>query len=166
MANTGPFDPNLLDALESLTIPSWEGEAWRVVVSGTEPLRTNARGARWNPADVEVLYCSLDPAIARREVEHLLSRQPIIVRKPLLEHKLGVRLTRVVDLSGAEQLSRIGFDLSDINQDNPAIPQRIGAAVDWLECAGLLVPSVRGSATNLVILVNRLGSGDRFDVIG
>ncbi len=63
------FDPGLLDDLEAAVTEKWIGIAWRVVIGETPPLRSNQRGALWNPAGREALYCSLDETTAIKELE-------------------------------------------------------------------------------------------------
>ena len=48
MAPHRPFDPSLLDAIEE-SVVEWRGKAYRQVFEGTDVLRANIRGARWNP---------------------------------------------------------------------------------------------------------------------
>ena len=43
-----PFDPSLLDAIEQ-NVGEWNGTAYRQVFAGTDILRANIRGGRWNP---------------------------------------------------------------------------------------------------------------------
>ena len=71
-----PFDPLLLDAIEQ-SVGEWSGTAYRQVFEGTDALRANIRGGRWNPPEVEVVYCSLDSRTATAEVDHLIARQPV-----------------------------------------------------------------------------------------
>ena len=70
------FDPHLLDALEASTLEAVRGMVWRQILEPTSVLRPNQRGARWNPPGTEALYCSLDPATAAAEIDHLFSVQP------------------------------------------------------------------------------------------
>jgi RES domain-containing protein len=154
-----------LDALEKRIVQQWEGIAWRVTVGGAEPLRANIRGARWNPRDVEALYASLDRAAAIAETEHLLSLQPIRVAAPRMVSKLSVRLSRLVDLSGAEPIHSLGLKVEDLTGEDWTLPQRIGSAVEFLQIPALLVPSARAKAVNLVLLMKNQSIGDSVQLV-
>lgn len=158
------FDPALLDALEDLVHP-WSGTVWRQVFAGSAPLRPNLRGARWNPPDVEALYCSLDAKGAAAELDHIAERQPIPIRKLRLTIELDVSLQRVVHLTDLELLAGIGFSKTELTGSDLATPQHVGHAVAWLGCGGLLVPSIRHPARNLVVYVNNMVPDDRLDPI-
>jgi RES domain-containing protein len=160
------FDPEFLDALERQLIQPWHGIAWRVTVGATEPLLTNTRGARWNPRGVEVLYTSLHRDAAIAEVEHLLSQQPVPVRAKRVVSQLRVQLSKVVDLSKPEFIEALGYSIDDVTRDGWVLTQKIGSAAEFLEATGLLVPSARADATNLVILMKNQSANDLVDVVG
>lgn len=154
-----PFDPSLLDAIEQ-SVVEWSGMAYRQVFAGTDALRANVRGARWNPPGEETLYCSLHSRTAAAEIDHLIARQPVPIRRPRVTHELSVRLARVADLRdlGALESCDIAPDL--LLGEDLAAPQLVGGAVAWLKCAGLLIPSARDAGGNLVVFVNNMGPAD------
>jgi RES domain-containing protein len=162
---SGPFDPRLLDAIDRLVIEDWVGIVWRVTVGETDILQANTRGARWNSAGVEALYCSLDRNAAIAEVEHLLSRQSVPVLRQRKVSRLHVKLGKVVELSGEGAAATLGYETTDFVSDDVTIPAHVGAAVEWLGHGGLLVPSVRYAATNLVILIKSQTKTDVIDVM-
>jgi RES domain-containing protein len=151
----GPYNPELLDAIERLAL-SWKGTVWRAVVGSTPVKRTSNLGGRWNTPGVEVLYTSLAENVARAELEHLLSAQPVPVLKERRVHKLRVKLRRVIDLSTESAIDSLGLRLTDIHGPNRTISQNIGGAVAWLQYGGLLVPSARAAGTNLVVFTTTL----------
>lgn len=163
MAHT--YDPSFLDLLEARAKPEWSGEVWRQVIGESDPLRPNQRGARWNPPGVEALYCSLEPATAVAEIDHLLSLQPLPILKPRLTVRIAVGLTRVVDLRDGAWLEDLDFDRLDIVGEQYESPQLVGRAVAWLGCAGLLVPSARHEGANLVIFTNQMSADDFVEVV-
>jgi RES domain-containing protein len=57
----------------------------------------------------------------------------------------------VLDLTNQVDLSRVGLTEEDLASDDHAACREVGAAVDWLEHDGLLVPSARSDAFTLVI---------------
>ena len=109
-----PFDPSLLDAIEQ-NVGEWSGTAYRQVFEGTDVLRANIRGGRWNPPEVE--------AVSNNITSDMM----------------------------------MGEDLS--------VPQLVGGAVNWLQCAGMLIPSARDAGDNLVIFVNNMGPTDVIDPV-
>jgi len=154
----GIHDPSLLDALEKLETP-WKGLVWRQVIGQTDPLRPNARGARWNPPETEALYCSLSESGAQLELVSMLERQPVKVRKALRTHQLRVDVRRSADLrSGA--LADVGYENHILIADDWSVPQRMGAAAAWLGLAALIVPSARHDAGNIVLFVSELSPSD------
>lgn len=136
-----------------------------MTVGSTEPLRTNTQGARWNPPGVEVLYCSLDRDAAIAEVEYLLSLQPVPVLAQRVVSQLRVDLSGVIDLSRSESIEPLGWSLDDLTSTDWALTQKIGSAVEFLGASGLLVPSARVDATNLVILVRNNTTSDVIHVV-
>ena len=146
------FDPKLLDAIErSDTGVPIHGTVWRQILEPSSVLRPNLRGARWNPAGIEALYCSLDPQTAAAEIDNLISSQPIPITRERQTYAIEVRLARVVDLRSCTHYS---FQFDDLREC-----AMVGAAVSWLGYGGLLVPSLRGS-DNLVVFVTQLGPDD------
>lgn len=145
------FDPRLLDAIERQSINNWEAIVWRATTGNSPILRPNVLGARWNPPDVEALYCSLDRDAAIAELEHLLGRQPVPVKAQRKVSRIRVKLNRVADLSSEAAIQSLGYEIADIGMDDHSLPNHLGAAVDWLRIPGALVPSLRFDAVNLVI---------------
>mgnify|MGYP000970658678 CR=1 FL=1 len=94
-----PFDPALLDALEGSEVATAvAGTVWRQILEPTSVMRPNQRGARWNPAGTEALYCSLDPDAAAAEIDNLVNSQPVPITRQRLTYAVDVRLGRVADL--------------------------------------------------------------------
>lgn len=159
------FDPEFLDALQNRIVESWVGTAWRITISSALPLTPSTRGARWNPPGVEALYASLDRDAAIAEVEYLLSNQPRIVRKPRIALELKVRLSSVIDLSTADSMAAFGWTRDHLTNENLTLPQKIGAAAEFLEVGGLFVPSARSMATNVVMLTKYHKTADVVEII-
>lgn len=155
------YDPHLLDALEASSVESVHGVVWRQVLEPTSVLRPNQRGARWNSPGVEALYCSLHPATAAAEIDHLISVQPVQVARQRLTYSLKVTISRVVDLRPTPW----GVEFSYVyNATDVEECQTIGAAASWLGSGGLLVPSQRADGDNLVIFMANLDIDDNVEV--
>ena len=164
MAPHRPFDPSLLDAIEE-SVVEWRGKAYRQVFEGTDVLRANIRGARWNSPEVEALYCSLQSRTAAAEIDHLINRQPVPIRTPRLTHQLSVTLARVADLRNLEALKSCGITSEMVMGEDLSTPQRVGGAVAWLQCAGILIPSARDPGDNLVVFVNNMAPTDGIEAV-
>lgn len=158
------FDPLLLDAIEQ-SVGEWSGTAYRQVFEGTDVLRANIRGGRWNPPEVEAVYCSLDSRTATAEVDHLIARQPVPIRTPRVTHILSVALASVADLRDLATLESSGITSGAMMGEDLSVPQLVGGAVHWLQCAGMLVPSSRSHGDNLVIFVNNMDLTDTIDPV-
>lgn len=155
-----PFDPSLLDALEASAVARVEGVVWRQILDPTSVMRPNQRGARWNRPGTEALYCSLTPETAAAEIDHLIATQPVPITRQRRTFGVDVRLSRVIDIRPepwAEPFVH-PYDSGNIDQC-----QAIGAAVAWLECGGLIVPSLRHEGDNLVIFVANLDYDDSLE---
>jgi RES domain-containing protein len=161
MVDGGPvYDPQLLDRVESHAMGRWEGTVWRQVFGGTPVLRPNAYGGRWNPRGVDALYTSLSESGAVAEIDYLISRQSIPITRPRITWPIDVVVMRAVDLTTEAKLADVGLEIDalrdddaagDVEAENLAACQEVGGAVAWLGYSGLLVPSLRSSATNVII---------------
>lgn len=133
--------------------------------AGTDVLRANVRGARWNPPDLETIYCSLSPATATAEVDYLISRQPVPIRKTRVTHELAITLRSVVDFRDLSPLGRLDIAPETVLGADLSTPQLIGEAAAWLQCGGLLVPSARDKGANIVVFVNNMTPTDTLEPI-
>lgn len=120
------YDPRLLDALEASTVATVRGVVWRQILEPTSVLRSNQRGARWNPPGTEALYCSLDPETAAAEIDHLISSQPVPITRQRSTYGIDVVVSRVVDIRSPGWSEGFGFsyDVTDVE-----VCQTIGGAV-------------------------------------
>jgi len=159
------FDLDLLDALEAAVEEGFHGRVWRQIVVGTDPHRTNSMGGRWNAAGVEVLYASLSREGAEVELAALLDRQYPPVTRERVMYEMEVSLSKVARLDH-KFLEAAGIDQAALLGDDVTLPQRIGAACEWLGLGGVIVPSARHSSGNLVILAARLAPPDFYEAVG
>lgn len=163
MSAAAPFDPNLLDALEASEVARVEGTVWRQILDPTSVMRPNQRGGRWNRPGTEALYCSLTPATATAEIDHLVNSQPVPITRQRRTFAIEVRISRVIDLHSETWTRHLTspYDPTDVEQC-----RAIGAAVAWLECGGLIVPSLRHQGDNIVIFVANLDHDDSLEPAG
>lgn len=144
-------DPDVLNLLESLQTESWSGTAYRHMFADLEPGRINYDGARWNPPGVGAIYCSLHRETALVEAEHRIAQQPMRPKAKRTLYMLSVQLGMVVDLRDKRHLAQAGITDVELTSVRFGPCQEIGRAVRFIGAHGLLVPSARGIAANLVI---------------
>ncbi len=159
--------PALLDRGLAVEPRPWEGTVFRHMFGDYPPDRENTRGARWNPPDTPAIYTSLSRAGALAEAEHQLAVQPMrprVSRRTVYE--LAVRLRGLLDLTNPELLASVGITAAELGADDMTVCQRVGGAVAWLDADGLLVPSARSEAINLVIFPSNLPPDSTLDVLG
>jgi RES domain-containing protein len=158
------YTPELLDALEGAARP-FDGWIWRAVIGDSDPERPNTRGARWNPPRVEALYFSLKPEGAQNELEAVIARQPVPIRRPLRLFQFRAVLDRIAYLTG-DTLASVGYPVETLIGEGWAGPSTIGGAASWLGLSGLLVPSARHRGSNLVVFLQNLGPRERVELVG
>jgi len=135
-------------------------QAWRAVRPAYELLGTQGsrlHGGRWNPPGVAVLYCGLAPATVRAEWARMMERQglPESAAYPLRLGQIAVR-ARAVDLRKNGALEALGIE-EPVSVLTPIEPSRaIGAAAAREGIGALLVPSVTGVGSNLVVITDNL----------
>jgi RES domain-containing protein len=79
--------------------------------------------------------------------------------------KLEVNLASVVDLSREELIEPLGWSTESLTGESWLLPQKIGAAAEFLQVSGLLVPSARARATNLVVLMKHQSTNDILRIV-
>lgn len=143
--------PELLDALELATKIKIDITAWRHMFGARAPDTENTTGARWNPAGVAAIYLSLERYGAIAEGDHAIAVQPRRPRARRSVYSVKLTLHSVLDLTGSDDLDVIGLTMAEIGDDDHSACREVGAAADWLEHDGLLVPSARSAAHTLVV---------------
>ena len=143
--------PELLDALELAPTVKIDVIAWRHMFGSRAPDTENTTGARWNPAGVAAIYLSLERYGAIAEGDHAVVVQPRRPRAKRSVYAVKLTLHSVLDLTGPDDLDAVGLTMADIGDDDHSACREVGAAADWLEHDGLLVPSTRSAANTLVV---------------
>lgn len=160
------YTPEVLDRLQAVEPQTWDGTAFRHMWADYPPDRENTRGARWNPRDVPAIYVSLDRDGALAEAEHQIAMQPVRPRARRTIYQLCVTLAALLDLTDARVLEDLGIGHDELTAFDMLVCQQVGGAASWLEADGILVPSARAEANNLVIFTNNVRSDAMFEVIG
>jgi RES domain-containing protein len=127
------------------------------------PDQENTGGARWNPPGVAAIYLGTTRGGAIAEGDHAIAVQPLRPRARRVVFRVELTLASVIDLTDPAVLATVGLNADDIASDEPDACREIGAALDWLEHDGLLVPSARGPDANLVVYPAHRRPDARFD---
>jgi RES domain-containing protein len=159
------YSPELLDLLQAIDPSPWAGRAFRHMFGDHPPDAENTRGARWNPPGVAAIYTSLTREGALAEAEHQIAIQPIRPRARRTLYTLEIALAGVLDLTDSTLLQNLGVRPAELAADDMVACRQLGGAAHWLERDGLLLPSARSSATNLVIFPSARPSDARFEIL-
>lgn len=156
-----PRPQALLDAIEVEVPVDLKATLWRVVSDGRDPLSAGRSGGRWDDGSFDVLYTSSERDGALAEAWfHFAHGQPIPPSKPVKRiHRLGVDLSRVLDLSGEGRLAALGVGMRLYGQlsyvqrggEYPTT-QQIGEVAFFYEYEAIIVPNARWPTSNVVIL--------------
>jgi RES domain-containing protein len=137
---------------------------FRHMFASYPPDRENTVGARWNPPGVPAIYTSLSREGVLAEADYQISMEPLRPRARRTVYQVRLVLHSVLDLSTVEALRRVGLNLSDVGALDYSKCAAVGGAAEHLGHDGLLVPSARFDAINLVIFPNRQTPDYLFEV--
>ena len=153
-------DTALVRKLERLTTTAFKEPVFRATRAGQEPLAASIHGGRWAPpGDVSVLYTSLEREGALAEIVYHWSLLTPLPSKGMEVHLISASASRTLKLIEA-QLWDLGVERSEYTTRNYQRTQEIGAAVEFLGCDGLIVPSARWKCDNLVLFMNQHDIGE------
>ena len=158
-------DNRLIDALEAIEPVTFEGNVWRLVRDGRDPLQCSASGGRWDDGTFDVLYTSRSRSGAVEEMKfHLMRGQPLMpskVRYRMFEIELS--LGRALQFLDLDALSHVGLNVATFGrlsyeQKNDEYPrtQEIGEVAHFLDFDGLIIPSARSDAKNVVVFCDKV----------
>lgn len=152
----------VVDALLTMESEAFSGHVFRVTLAGIDPLEGSADG-RWSAGpDVPVLYTSItaDGAVAE-VVERLRAGDALAASRKHMLHELSVSGRRVLRLTGASRLARLGVSQNMLTSDDYAHTHMLAEAAFRTGLEGLLVPSAAlESDANLVLFRGRLSPTD------
>ena len=158
-------DNTLIDALEAIEPVSYDGQVWRLVRDGRDPLQCSASGGRWDDGTFDVLYTSMTREGAIAEMRfHLMRGQPLMPSRVAYRmYALDLALERALRFLDLEALAEVGLDTSHFGrlsyvQKNDEYPrtQEIAEVAHFLDFDGLIVPSARSQAHNAVIFCDKV----------
>ena len=169
----GPRDNRLIDAIEGRDGVRVDEIVWRIVREGRDPTNCSASGGRWDDRSFDVLYTSRTrDGVVGEMFFHLRQGQPVVPSRVRFHlHELKVRLGNALDLSTMASLTELGLDASTYGRLSYAErqaeyprTQEIAEVGHFLGYDGLVVPSARSGALNIVVFCDRIAS-DRVEAI-
>ena len=147
----------LLDRLGGLSTCDFDGEVFRATRPSLDPRTPSTRGGRWSPPDelgdtesVATLYTSCLKEGALAELAFHYSQYTPFPSKPVRVHTLRLTTRKTLRLSQGDLIS-LGVVWADYQTLDYVKTQRIGAAVAFLGCDGLIAPSARWACENLML---------------
>jgi len=94
--------------------------------------------------------------VVKAESQYLIDAQGFPPTRGRIMHTLAISLNSVLDITNPKLLGELGVTPEALQSTDHTACQMVGGAVERLGHDGLLVPSARGAANNLVIYVNNL----------
>ncbi len=150
-------DLELLDLLDAHEGVAYQGDVWRIVPEGRDPLQGYPTKARWDPGTFDVLYTSVEREGALAEIYYHLNRQPVFPsRSRSILHRVTVQTTRTLRIADLAALEALGVSRENYANLSYERTQEIGDAAAFLGFDGILAPSARWPCHNLVLFVGRL----------
>ncbi len=157
-------DPLLVDRLLELPTETFDGVVFRATRRNLDPTTPSTAGGRWAPQDgPAVLYTSLAREGALAEIAFHWAQLSPRPTKPALIHRLKVRANRALRLLRSS-LEDLGADMAGFEAPNYARTQEVGAAVAFIGCDGLIVPSARWACDNLILFTDNLAMDVDFEI--
>jgi RES domain-containing protein len=156
-----PRDPALLDALDAFDKIPYDGETWRVVRDGRDPIQGSASGGRWDPTLFDVLYTSLNPDGAVAEVHFHLSRQPVFPSRIKYGlHRIRVATAKTLKLPDLEAMVPLGVNPARYREVLYEPTQAIGDAAYFLVFDSIIAPNARWSGNNFILFTDQIAPAD------
>lgn len=144
-------DRELLDRLSACTPIRFDGKVFRATPKSLDPLTPSVSGGRWAPKNTfSILYTSCEKEGAIAELAFHWAQFNPLPSKPAYLHHISVTTGKTLRLLQAD-LELLGVDWTRYGETNNQQTQKIGAAVAFLECDGLIAPSARWERENLML---------------
>ncbi|MDP3543898.1 MAG: RES family NAD+ phosphorylase [Elusimicrobiota bacterium] len=162
-----PARPNLA-AIAGLGSISFSDSVYRVVPGALRDKILSTEGNRYYPGryhaagETGILYTSLERDLAIRELGRHAARADL--QGGLAAGKIKVKLQKVLDLTQAVVLAKLGLSKEALISPDCSLTQAVSHQARKAGFQGLLVPSAAGSGVNLVVFVNNLAEGCLIEV--
>src|ERR1043166_2433643 len=158
-------DPRLLDQLSSFTTFQREWEVYRAIPKGLRPLTPSTAGGRGSPrGSVPVIYASLTREGSLAEISYHWSLLDPLPTKPVDLCRIRAATQQALRLEDGD-LVKLGVDLASIGNIPYKLTQDIGAAASFLGYDGLIIPSARWKAENLVVFAENSSLDSALEVL-
>ena len=158
-------DPALLERLSTFVTEPFDGEVFRATRQSLDPVAPSTSGGRWMPRDLApVLYTSLLREGALAEICYHWGQLTPRPSKPAVVHRLAVSTERRLRLLKGD-LRDLDVDMQRYQELYYHRTQEIGAAVAFLGCDGLMVPSARWDCENLVLFMDSHKLNNRLEAL-
>lgn len=159
-------DVEILDALEALPREAFNGDVWRIVREGREPLQSYPSGARWDPPGAfDVLYTALDSDGAYAEIFFHLNRAPVFPSRTVYYlYTIRIQTRHTLRLADMSALAGLKVDTARYSVLEYSQTQAISDAAHFLGFDGLIVPSARWESLNLILFMDQLDPNDALAV--
>lgn len=157
-----PGRPNLA-AISSLPFASLSASVYRVVPEALRDKILSTEGNRYYPGryhiagETGILYTSLKEEVAARELDRHAARGDL--QGDLVAGRIRVKLQKVLDLTQAANLSKLGLSKENLVSADYSATQAISLQARKGGFQGIIVPSATGQGDNLVVFENNLGEG-------
>lgn len=162
-----PGRPNLT-AIAAIGPISFADSVYRVVPGALRDKILSTEGNRYYPGryhiggETGILYTSLERNLAIRELGRHSARANL--QDGLAAGKIKVKLQKVLDLTQAAVLAKLGLSKEALVSPDWTITQAVSHQARKAGFQGLLVPSATGSGVNLVVFENNFAQGCLIEV--
>lgn len=164
-----PGRPNLA-AIAAIGPISFADSVYRVVSGALREKILSTEGNRYYPGryhiggETGILYTSLKRDLAVRELGRHAARADL--QGGLVVGSIKVKLQKVLDLTQAAVLDKLGLSNKELVSPDWSITQAISHQARKAGFQGLLVPSATGGGVNLVVFENNFAQGCSIEVEG
>lgn len=147
---------------------SFSDSVYRVVPGALRDQILSTEGNRYYPGryhiagETGILYTSLERDLAIRELGRHAARANL--QGGLAAGKIKVKLQKVLDLTQAVVLAKLGLPQEALVAPDCSLTQAVSHQARKAGFQGLLVPSATGSGVNLVVFENNLAEGCLIEV--
>jgi RES domain-containing protein len=155
-------DSGLVACIDGLPATAYEGEAFRHLAPGYDPLSgrgARIRGGRWNPSDsFSVLYLGLDRATVTAEFHRLAERERRDPSDflPRSFYRYELTLQNLVDIRTADAADALGLSPAELSSDQLEPCQRVGLAAHHAGREGILARSATGEGIVVALFLDAM----------
>ena len=156
------IDLDLVARVDELGARDYEGDAFRHVSPGTDPLSTigsRLQGGRWNPPGLfGAIYFGLQVHTVAAEFRRAAGAQGLSADDflPRELHRFHLTLSALLDLRDEKAAAHVGLPPPVLLGRDQGPCRLVGEAAQYLALEGVLAPSATGEGAVLALFVDRL----------